>query len=145
MTTATQFEQFNALCKEAGITPTQQRLVIWQTLTEMHNHPSPEDVYVRVKPQLPTVSLATVYKNIHLFIDTGMFREVSMHHGTLRIETNSALHHHLVCRKCKSIFDLDAKQLSGFPIPQSLPDGFVAEQFSIDVLGLCAACRKSKP
>lgn len=145
MVEAAQFEQFDVLCKEAGITPTQQRLVIWQTLKDMHDHPSPEDVYTRVKPLLPTVSLATVYKNIHLFVDTGVFREVSMHHGTLRIETNSEPHHHLVCRKCKAIFDLDVNELNGFPMPKNLPDGFVAEQVSIDVLGLCAVCRKGKP
>ena len=145
MTSTVQFEHFDALCKEAGITPTHQRLVIWQTLTEMHDHPSPEDVYRRVRSELPTVSLATVYKNIHLFVDTGLFREVSMFHGTLRIETNSEPHHHLVCRKCKAILDLDASNLSGFPLPQHLPEGFVAEQLSIDVLGLCATCRQGKP
>ncbi len=139
------FEQFGAVCKKAEITPTHQRLIIWQTLTEMHNHPSPEDVYVRVKPQLPTVSLATVYKNIRLFIDTGLFREVSMHHGKLRIETNSVLHHHLVCRKCKSIIDLHTEAFNDVSIPHNLPEGFVAEQYSIDVLGLCAACSKGSP
>lgn len=145
MASITQFEHFDALCKEAGITPTHQRLVIWQTLQDMHHHPTPEDVYKQVKSELPTISLATVYKNIHLFIDTGLFSEVSLFHGTLRIETNSEPHHHLVCRKCKAIFDLSAEGLSGVPLPQHLPGDFVAEQLSIEVLGICAACRQGSP
>ena len=73
--------------------------------------PAREEVYVRVKRKIPSISLATVYKNIHLFIESGVFREVSLHHGSLRVETNSEPHYHLVCRRCKSIRDIGAKEL----------------------------------
>lgn len=139
-----QFEQFQAICKQAGISPTHQRLVIWQTMMGMHNHPRPEDVYASVKPQLPTVSLATVYKNIHVFVEAGVFREVSPHYGSVRVETNPTSHPHMVCRKCRSIFDLDPATLGILPVPQELPGGFVAERYSIDVLGVCTACQKQE-
>ncbi len=134
--------QFGALCEQAGIAPTHQRLVIWQALKEMRNHPSPEEVFARVRPQLPTVSLATVYNSINLFLETGVFRQVNAHHRKLRIETNATPHPHLVCRQCRTISDLDAGLFDNLPAPRDLPDGFVAEHVAVDVIGLCSSCRE---
>jgi Fur family transcriptional regulator, peroxide stress response regulator len=47
----------------------------------MHGHPSSEDAYAQVKKSVPAISLATVYKNIHLFVESGVFRKVSMRHA----------------------------------------------------------------
>ena len=104
-------------------------------------HPSPEEVYERVQERIPSISLATVYKNIHLFIASGLFREVSMHHGSLRVEMNDHPHHHMVCTRCKAIYDLDEKHLGEMPQAHRLPNGFIAERYSVDVLGLCADCQ----
>lgn len=137
-------EQFQAICKEAGITPTHQRLVIWQTMMGLHNHPSPEHVHALVKVELPTISLATVYKNIHAFVEAGVFREVSPHYGAVLVETNSTLHPHMVCRRCRSIVDLDPTALGALPVPKEFPGGFRVERYSIDVLGICADCQKKE-
>ena len=93
---------FRELCQENGIAVTHQRQVLYEVMKTMHGHPSPEEVYARVKKKVPSISLATVYKNIHLFVESGVFREVSMHHGSLRVEMNGEPHHHLVCSKCRS-------------------------------------------
>ena len=120
-------------------------LVLYEVMKTMHGHPSPEEVYARVKKKVPAISLATVYKNIHLFVESGVFREVSMHHGSLRVEMNDRPHHHMVCTRCKAIYDLDEEQLGGLPQPHRLPNGFVAERYAIDVLGLCANCQEADP
>lgn len=145
---AAELNEFRALCSRSGLAATHQRLAVWQALRSMHGHPSPEEVYARVKPRVPGISLATVYKNIHLLIEAGAFREVSLHHGSMRVETNAEPHHHLVCRKCRSISDIDAAHLAahlGFAADRRrLPGGFLAERFAVDVLGLCASCQKQK-
>jgi Fur family peroxide stress response transcriptional regulator len=64
-----------------------------------------------------------------------------MHHGSLRVEMNDRPHHHMVCTRCKAIYDLDEDQLGGLPQPHRLPNGFVAERYSVDVLGLCSNCQ----
>jgi Fur family transcriptional regulator, peroxide stress response regulator len=133
-------QEFRDLCSAHGITVTYQRQILFEALKSMPGHPSPEEVYARVKKRIPSISLATVYKNIHLFFKNGIFREVSPHHGSLRVEVNSRLHHHLVCTVCKSISDID----EDFGLPQTpgmLPGGFLAERFSIDILGICSSCQ----
>jgi len=141
--TLAEANEFRTLCDEAGIAVTHQRQVVYQVLRSMHGHPSPEEVYAKVKVRIPSISLATVYKTIHLFIESGVFHEVSLHHGSLRVETNARPHHHLVCTQCKSISDIDADELGIGAKARKLPSGFLAQRYAIDVLGLCADCQKS--
>ena len=68
-------KSFRELCQENGIALTHQRQVLYEVMKTMHGHPSPEEVYAQVKKRVPAISLATVYKNIRLFLANGIFRE----------------------------------------------------------------------
>ena len=134
---------FRERCRENGIAVTHQRQVLYETMKTMHGHPSPEEVYARVKKKVPAISLATVYKNIHIFVESGVFREVSMHHGTVRVEMNGEPHHHMVCSKCKKIADIGESEL-GLAGPRGrLPGGFLVDRYAVDVIGVCASCQKA--
>jgi Fe2+ or Zn2+ uptake regulation protein len=140
--------EFRRVCEQAGLAVTHQRQVIYEVLTATDGHPSPEEVYARVRESIPSISLATVYKNIHLFIESGIFRQVSLHHGSMRVETNHTAHHHLVCTGCKSITDVEldllSPDLSGLATADHhLPGGFLAQRLTVDVLGLCEACQRT--
>lgn len=138
---------FRELCAEHGIAVTHQRQVLYETIQGMPGHPSPEEVFAAVKQRIPSISLATVYKNIHLFVQSGVFRELSMHHGTLRVEMNRQPHHHLVCSVCKRVADLHDEDEHGLPTetqPVRLRGGFLVERVSMDVIGVCPDCQ-SRP
>ena len=140
---------FRALCAEHGIAVTHQRQVLFETMQRMHGHPSPEEVYASVKERIPSISLATVYKNIHLFVESGVLRELSIHHGTIRVEMNKRPHHHVVCSVCKRVSDVDDEELGmGVDLDEHiagadhrLPNGFLVERLSVDVIGVCPDCQ----
>jgi Fur family peroxide stress response transcriptional regulator len=132
---------FREVCHENGIAVTHQRQVLYEVMKGMHGHPSPEEVYAKVRKKIPAISLATVYKNIHLFVESGVFREVSMHHGSLRVEMNGEAHHHMVCSKCKAITDIGEKELGLVAKRNKLPGGFLVERYAVDVIGVCAKCQ----
>ena len=132
-------DEFTALCRSRGLAATHQRRVIYETVACLHGHPSPELIYEKVKKKIPSISLATVYNNVRTFLESGVLREVSMHHGSLRVEANEHEHHHLVCVDCRSITDLDAKSLSPLRL-RTQPRGFRVKRIAVDVLGVCAAC-----
>jgi Fur family peroxide stress response transcriptional regulator len=140
-------ETFRELCQRHGIPLTHQRQVLFEVMRSMQGHPSPEEVYGLVRERIPSISLATVYKNIHLFIESGLFREVSQHHGTQRIELNSRPHHHLVCRECRSLQDIDMDAGGGLPAEAALlsqgglPEGFRLERCVVEWIGLCPDCQ----
>ena len=134
-------KSFRELCQENGIAVTHQRQILFEVMQTMHGHPSPEEVYARVKKKIPAISLATVYKNIHLFIESGLFSKVSMHHGSLRVEMNDEAHHHMVCSKCKAITDIGEQELGLVSKKNKLPGGFLVERYAVDVIGICAKCQ----
>ena len=138
---STASKPFRELCAEHGITVTHQRQVLYDVMRGMSGHPSPEEIYARVKRKVPSISLATVYKNVHLFVESGVLREVSLHHGSQRVEMNVEEHHHLVCSKCKAITDIDEKALGALPKRKKLAGGFLVERYSVDVIGLCTKCQ----
>ena len=133
--------EFDALCRLHGLAATHQRRVIFQAVTALPRHYSPEEIYQVVRAQIPSISLATVHKNLKTFIEAGIFREVSPHHGSLRVDRDLEPHHHLVCRQCKSITDIDAKFLAPVRLRRA-PAGFKIEQFTVDILGVCGKCAR---
>lgn len=134
------YNEFRQLCHEHRLAATHQRQKIYETLMCRPGHHSPEEIYERVKQDLPSISLATVYKNLKTFVGAGMLREVSPHHGSWRVDPNPEPHHHLVCTRCRSITDLDVDALTPVKLRGKLPSGFRLEKFSIEVQGICKKC-----
>jgi Fur family peroxide stress response transcriptional regulator len=132
---------FRNLCRQHSLAATHQRRVIYETVMSLHGHPSPELIYDAVRKKIPSISLATVYKNIRTFLESGMLREVSMHHGSLRVEPNESEHYHLVCLRCRQITDLAPDSVEVRPLAKRRSfRGFQVTRISVDVLGVCAAC-----
>lgn len=133
-------QEFRELCHRHRLAATPQRQVIYQAVLALPGHPSPEAVYARVHRKLPSISLGTVYKNIRTFLDSGILREVSVHHGSLRVEANHRPHHHFVCTSCKTILDLAEEEFGPVRLRHRLPQGFQVQKFVVDVIGLCPEC-----
>jgi Fur family transcriptional regulator, peroxide stress response regulator len=134
-------DDFRARCKQHGLAFTFQRQVIYEAVLDSKEHPTPELIYDQVRSRIPSTSLGTVYKNIKTFLDTGVLKEVSLHHGTLRLEANMEPHHHLVCSQCKAIFDLDEQAVKPIHWNQAIPKGFAVERYNVEFVGLCGSCR----
>jgi len=141
------YNEFRQMCRVHHLAATHQRQKIYEALVARPGHYSPEEVYEQVKQDLPSISLATVYKNLKTFVQAGMMREVSPHHGSWRIDANSHPHHHLVCTRCRSITDLDLDSVGPVKLRGKLPSGFRLEKFSIELQGVCKACaaNETKP
>ena len=56
-----QTRPFRELCADHGLAVTHQRQVLYEVMQTMPGHPSPEEVYARVRKRIPAISLATVY------------------------------------------------------------------------------------
>ena len=126
-------------CHEAGLNVTPQRIAIYRALVESHDHPSPEALYQRVLPEMPSLSLATVYKTLDALCELGIVQEVSVMSDTKRYDANLEKHHHLVCTRCHKVEDFYDSSLDRLT-PRHQSEGFVAQQVSVQVMGLCRAC-----
>ena len=134
-------EQFRELAWKHGLASTHQRQVVYEAVVASHGHHSPEKIYAAVRRRIPSISLATVYNNLRLFIERGLLREVTPHSSTLRVDGNLKPHHHLVCSRCKSVQDIDGDFIDFKRLSAHVPDGFDLTQSLVEVFGLCRRCR----
>jgi Fur family peroxide stress response transcriptional regulator len=134
-------EIFRRLCAERGLANTHQRQRIYRAIADSEEHPSPEAIYEKVRKEIPSISLGTVYRNIKLFIEIGALRQVTPVHEPLRLDPNLSDHHHLICRCCRAIVDFGSEDVAPIRFRRSLPKGFRMERCEVEVLGVCARCR----
>ena len=85
---------------------THQRKIIFEAVVASPGHYSPEQIYAVVKRRIPSVSLATIYNNLRVFVEKGLLKEVTPHASSLRVDGNLESHHHLVCTRCKTVQEL---------------------------------------
>ena len=131
---------FARRCLECGLANTHQRQVLYRTLAASDEHLSPELLYDRVKKKIPAISLGTVYRNIRIFKDSGLLKEITPLHEPSRLDTNLTIHHHLVCRQCRSIVDIPGEDIEPLRFRSGLPAGFQIESYEVEVFGFCSRC-----
>jgi Fur family peroxide stress response transcriptional regulator len=134
-------QQFRELASKHGMTVTHQRQVVYEAVIAAHGHYSPEQIYASVRKRIPSISLATVYNNLRLFVEHGLLREVTPHASTLRVDGNLEPHHHLVCSHCKSVQDIEGDFIDLKRISRQVPAGFDLTHPVVEVFGLCSRCR----
>ena len=104
-------------------------------------HPSADWIYAQLKPQIPDLSLGTVYRNLSIFRKEGIVESVGTVDGLERFDGRVDPHGHLVCTGCGAVIDVDKPERPAEFIRQ-------AEQFSdckitghrLSYYGLCPAC-----
>ena len=133
-------EQFRKLAWKRGLAATHQRQVIYEAVLATPGHHSAEAVYAEVRRRTPSISLATVYNNLRLFVQHGLLREVSPHSSMVLVEGNLEPHHHLVCTRCKAVQDITGDFINYKKLSRQAPRGFDLTHPLVDVFGLCRRC-----
>jgi Fe2+ or Zn2+ uptake regulation protein len=127
--------------RERGQRVTPQRLAIARTVRELDRHTTAETVFGRVSEQMPGVSLPTVYATLDLLEEIGLVRRVPTEAGTAVYDPRTEDHHHLVCRRCGEIMDVDAPVDRDELLAAARTLGFAADDAQVVVRGTCANCR----
>jgi Fur family peroxide stress response transcriptional regulator len=130
---------------DSGLRSTPQRELVYDVLLKKRDHPTADEVFARVKPELPGISLATVYNVLETLADRGLVRKVHLDRGSTRYCANAAKHGHFTCTSCGAV--LDVPRLRGAELEKlhQLPRGYAVTQQEVSLHGLCATCRKNHP
>ena len=118
-----------------------KRDAILNYLKETKSHPSAEMVFAQLKPEIPDLSLGTVYRNLSVFKEQGQIISLGSVNGVERFDGNTAPHVHFVCTDCSAVTDLPS-----LPLPESLATT-AAEQTGgridtchLSFFGCCSQC-----
>jgi len=135
---------FEQICRELGLKLTQQRLEIFRVLANAKDHPSAEDVYKRVKPNIPPISFDTVYRTLALFERFGVIARVHHLDDRARYDSNMTVHHHLVCMKCKKIQDFYWPALDKMDTPAETRGWGLIKGKCFELRGICRHCLENE-
>ena len=80
-----------------------QRIKILEYLEGVKTHPTAETIYREVKKELPTITLATVYRNLNLLADEGKIVKLEIN-NEYHFDADRSNHQHGVCKKCGKIY-----------------------------------------
>jgi Fe2+ or Zn2+ uptake regulation protein len=133
-------ERAQAALRAAGYRVTPQRLMIHQTLVELDRHVGAEELLDAVSERLPNVSLPTVYASLDALEEAGLVRRVAAGRQRALYDSRPVDHHHLVCRRCGAVEDLDARVPLGAAVASAKRHGFAVDGAEVVVHGLCANC-----
>ena len=131
--------QFNDRLAASGLRLTPQREQVYQVLLAHRDHPTAEQVFLRAKPKMPDISMATVYNCLDALVKCGLVRLVNVERSATRFCPNMREHFHFHCESCGEIFDIDfdsAAQNRTFGIPR----GFRVACYEIAAHGQCPDC-----
>jgi Fe2+ or Zn2+ uptake regulation protein len=134
--------ELSALLRERGLRATSQRVVMHRLLRDRDRHVSAEELLSEASERLPGVSLPTVYSTLELFEQLGIVRRVNGGGGTLLWDTRADAHHHMICRNCGRIEDMDTSLDLGRALRSAARAGFEADRAEVVVSGLCASCAR---
>jgi Fur family peroxide stress response transcriptional regulator len=131
-------QKYMDLLKEHNIKITPQRLAIIQ-LMDQHGHISVRDIYDKIKERFPSLSLATVYKNINAMMENQFINELKIAGHENKYELAKERHSHSICRKCGEIEDV---YIDTTTLADALPkeSEFNTEEVSVHFFGLCKKC-----
>lgn len=131
--------------RDNGYKITPQRMAIVNILSKSVGHPSVEDIYYQIKQDFPTMSLATVYRNIVLLKSFGEVLELGFPDGSNRYDGSKPTPHpHVICTRCKKIVDPDLDSLDEMTKEVASETDFKILSHRLDFFGICRDCRSGK-
>jgi Fe2+ or Zn2+ uptake regulation protein len=131
--------------REAALRVTRPRIAV---LTEVsaHPHADVDTLTGKVRSRLGSVSTQTVYDVLRALADAELIRRIEPAGSPARFEARVGdNHHHVVCRRCGDVADIDCATGSAPCLEASNTNGFVIDEAEVTYWGICPACQQSTP
>ena len=118
-----------------------KRDAILTCLRQTTVHPSAEWIFTQLKPEIPDLSMGTVYRNLTLFKEQGIITSVGTVKGVERFDGNTDPHVHFFCTECGAVVDL-----TGLTVPEELNKAAATETggqvgtCQLSFTGICMEC-----
>lgn len=134
---------FEISLREKKLKVTPQRIAILKEI-EKNGHISVDDIYENIRRDYPSISLATVYKNVSALHEVDILREVKAPAQKQRYELSHDRHVHVACEKCGKLEDIKV-DISEFSDKCAMMSGYKLHDTSAVFIGICPECiAKSK-
>jgi Fe2+ or Zn2+ uptake regulation protein len=124
-----------------GFRLTPQRQMILDAICELGGHVTPEAIYDRVRAKSPAVNRATVYRNLDFLCEMRLVVAAHIGRQTRYEIAGEQPHHHLICRACDAVVQLDNDAVAAFFDQVERRQRFLVDMDHLTLFGLCPGCR----
>jgi Fur family ferric uptake transcriptional regulator len=126
-----------------GYRLTPQRTMILSIIEDSDTHINAEEIYAQVVARYPKVNISTVYRTLELLKQLGMIYEIDLGGGRVGYHPeDKGHHHHLICRKCGAVIDINESALFSVKAILLQAFNFNADLKHLAIYGLCEKCNK---
>ncbi len=136
-------DSYEILLKDRGLSLTSVRFAVLQAL-EDHPHSDAASIFGFVQNKITTASKQAIYNNLNALVEHGIVREIKPKGQSslyeMQIDDN---HHHLVCRECEQIVDVNCHGHAPCLTPIN-DHGFALDEAEVIFWGICPSCQKNK-
>jgi Fur family transcriptional regulator, stress-responsive regulator len=127
--------------RAAGMRVTSARLAILDVVRE-GQHPRADEIARAVRDRLGHVTLQAVYEALGAFTEAGLLRKLDLGTGPARYEDRVGdNHHHIVCRRCGMVADVDCVVGAAPCLEPGESLGFAIDEAEVTFWGLCSQCQ----
>jgi len=124
---------------------TDQRQLLLKLIRDARVHIDAKELYQRAIGKGQSISLGTVYRNLHLFKELGLVNERRLGQAQCYYEINQTPeHHHLVCRGCGKIVDFESPLIPKLVDKVQQQHGFNVTKVELYLEGYCPECEEKE-
>lgn len=119
------------------------RQLVLESLRHSHHPQTPKEIHAQLAGQ--PCDLVTVYRSLKILADLGIVQRFDFGDGVARFELvaegEDGHHHHLICKRCSRVVELDECFLEEIERRVAVANGFRAVSHKLEFFGLCPACQ----
>ncbi len=123
--------------KSKGIRPSYHRIKVLEYLHQKGGHPTVDEIFSALSPEIPSLSKVTIYNTLHAFVEAGLVRVVEIDEAQMRYDITVGDHGHFLCEACGTIYNfpvnIDQTSIKGL-------NQFKITQKDVYLKGLCPNC-----
>jgi Fur family peroxide stress response transcriptional regulator len=136
-------ETLNRKLAQAGLRSTRQREVVYNAILSKRDHPTADEIFARVKADMPSISLATVYNCLDTLVQCHLVKQVHLERESTRFCPNLSEHAHFHDNDTGQVFDVQLEPEILDKLSSLLPENF--EPSSIDITFRGRSAAKAQP
>lgn len=130
--------------KAAGLSVTAQRLAVHRAVGLLH-HATADQVCEKVRKDIGAVSRQAVYDALQTMREHDIIRRFEPAGSSARYETRVDNHHHLICRQCGTMVDVDCAKGKAPCLHPVEDHGYVIDEAEVIYWGTCHDCKSQQP
>ena len=134
---------FAEMLRDHGVTVTAQRLAVLAAVSRLP-HATADEVAESARTEIGSISRQSVYDTLGLLVESGLVRRIQPIGSPARYEDRVGdNHHHVICRECGTLADVDCAVGSAPCLTASDDQGFVIDEADVAYWGRCPECQRA--